>query len=133
MKFYLLFMVVILAAGQVKSDMKLDLSKVDMACREETQVSENEIKRFFQNDMKEPKEAIKCHLKCYMEKYGQWKNGAFDEEAAKKFLHNIAATEDEKDVINKTIDDCKTKKGSSECDTAYLITKCMTEYKAVVM
>ncbi|TMW41371.1 hypothetical protein DOY81_013549 [Sarcophaga bullata] len=71
--------------------------------------------------------------KCVMEKQGHWKNGSFDENAAKKQMQSIPAFKEKQDEINKAIDECKTKKGSNECDTAYLITKCFGEHKSYMM
>ncbi|XP_037828669.1 general odorant-binding protein 56h-like [Lucilia sericata] len=134
MKFYIMLMAAVLAVAQVQADMKEEMRKLDMACREESHVSADALKSFFSNNMKdEPTDAIKCHLKCFMEKQGHWKNGAFDENAVKKFLQGIPSLKDQQDAVNKAIDDCKNQKGSSECDTAYLITKCMTEHKANLM
>lgn len=105
-----------------------------MACLEETKANQDELKSFFKGELKgEPKEALKCHLKCFMEKQGQWKNGAFDEKSAIKYLQNIPALKDHQDAINKAMNDCKTQKGSNECDTAYLIMKCLGEHKASIM
>ena len=68
-----------------------------------------------------------------MEKQGEWKNGAFDDNAAKKHMLTIPGLKDKQDEVNKAVDECKTKKGSNECDTAYMITKCFSESKAHVM
>ncbi|KAI8123860.1 General odorant-binding protein 56h [Lucilia cuprina] len=134
MKIYILLVALVLAVAQVQADLKEEMRKLDMACREESNVSEDELKSFFANQMKgEPKDTLKCHLKCFMEKQGQFKNGALDENAVKKFLEGIPSLKDHQDIINKSIDDCKNIKGSSDCDTAYLVIKCMNEHKAMLM
>ncbi|XP_065369288.1 general odorant-binding protein 56h [Calliphora vicina] len=130
MKFYILFIALVMAVVQVKSDMKEELRKVEMACRQESQVTEADWDSLFKGGWKEePKENFKCHMKCVMEKHGQWKNGAFDENAAKKYLQDIPALKDHQEIIDQTMADCKTKKGGNDCDTAYLITKCFFEHK----
>ncbi|XP_037828671.1 general odorant-binding protein 56h-like [Lucilia sericata] len=133
MKFNILFIGVIVAIVQVKADMEEEFDQVNMACREETQVSEEDLNSFFQNYNIKPQEAIMCFLKCNMEKQGYWKSGAFDEIAAKEFLLDMPELKDQEDAVNKYIDDCKNQKGSTECETAYLITKCMTEHEALIM
>ncbi|KAM7342270.1 odorant-binding protein 56h [Cochliomyia hominivorax] len=134
MKFYILFIAAVVMVAQVKCDMKEDFHKADMACREESKVSEDELKTYFKGEMKEePKDALKCHLKCLMEKQGHWKNGAFDENAAMKFLQAIPSLKDQQDAINKAMMDCKSNKGANECDTAFMIIKCMAEHKASMM
>ncbi|XP_023302697.2 general odorant-binding protein 56h-like [Lucilia cuprina] len=132
MKFNIFLIGLIWAIVQVKADMEDELDEVDMACREETQVSEDELNSFFENYEKQPQESIMCFLKCYMEKKGYLKNGVIDETAAKEFLLSIPEFKDQEEAINKSIDDCKNEKGSSECETAYLITKCMTEHEAMI-
>lgn len=75
--------------------MKEELRKVELACREESHVTESDWDSLFKGEWKEePKEALKCHMKCVMEKQGQWKNGAFDENAAKNYLQDIPALKD---------------------------------------
>ncbi|XP_037828681.1 general odorant-binding protein 56h-like [Lucilia sericata] len=133
MNFYIIFITVILALVQVKAYMKEMLDKIDMACREEVPVSENELYTFYGNYKQKPEEAIMCLLKCYVEKHGSWKNGAFDENGAREYLLGIPTLRYRPDAVSKIIDDCKHQKGSSECHTAYLIIVCMTEHEAVIV
>lgn len=68
-----------------------------------------------------------------MEKQGHWKNGGLDENAVKKDILAIPVFKEKQDEINKAIDECKIKKGANDCDTAFLITKCLNEHKANAM
>lgn len=114
--------------------MKEDLHKLSEACSQETNVSEEEMKKFFIGGLKDEdaKDNLKCQMKCIMEKKGHFKNGALDADATKKFLDSIPEAKDHQDMINKAITECKDKKGANDCDTAYLITKCMAEHKAMM-
>lgn len=102
-----------------------------MACRAETNASEDELKTFFKGDLKDAPNALKCHLKCLMEKQGHWNNGGFDSATALKQLQEIPNLKDQLKEITKVVSECKDKKGSDECDTAYLVTKCIIEHHAL--
>lgn len=67
-------------------------------------------------------------MKCLMEKHGHWKNGAFDDYKAKKGKQVIPRIKVRQEVIIKAINKCKTNKGSTECDTAFIIAKCLDDH-----
>nr|AID61301.1 odorant binding protein [Calliphora stygia] len=134
MKLFILCMALVLAAVEVKSDKKEELRNVEKVCREENNITEEELQSAVKSGFKEePREALKCYMKCILEKLGQWKNGAFEENVAKKFLQDIPALKDHQDIIEKTLNECKIQKGVNECDTAYLISKCFMERNPRVM
>lgn len=101
---------------------------------DEAKVTNEELKKFFQNGMKydAAKENIKCHTKCLMQKHGVWKNGAFDAEAKAKELMQIPKLKEHEVQIKQALSNCKNEKGANECDTAFKITMCLKEFKAQI-
>lgn len=70
-----------------------------------------------------PSENVKCFIKCLLDKGGFLKDGKFVDAKVKDFYSKSP----KKDAIFTTYDGCKNLKGSSECDTAFMIKQCMTK------
>ncbi|XP_068145257.1 general odorant-binding protein 56h [Drosophila tropicalis] len=109
-----------------------DFHQLMQQCMQETQVTEADLKEFMAAGMQSnAKENLKCYAKCLMEKQGHMANGQFDAQALLNTLKNVPQMKDNMDEITSGVNACKDIKGSNDCDTAFKITMCLKEHKAV--
>nr|BAI82444.1 odorant binding protein 4 [Delia antiqua] len=131
---YICVVSVIVGVAQTQCDMKKHMHTLTQACVSDSRATDEEITNYFKNGMKDEdaRDNVECHMKCVMEKQGPLKNGAVKKKSVKKTLQSIPPLKDHQEEINKSIADCKSKKGASECDTAYQITKCVATHKSAM-
>ncbi|XP_004517804.1 general odorant-binding protein 56h [Ceratitis capitata] len=128
-KIYLLTIMAALASVAV-SQLPADVEKYHRACLDESKVSDDELKQFFQNGMRasDATENIKCHNKCMMQKMGIFKDGVFDADAKMKELMQNPSMKGHEAEIKQALNDCKNEKGANECDTSFKITMCLKDF-----
>nr|AMZ03624.1 odorant binding protein 4 [Carpomya vesuviana] len=109
-----------------------EMEKFHKACIAESNTTEDEFKKFFDNGMKasDATNNIKCHMKCLMEKQGIFKNGVYNAEAGLKLLLSIPAISGHENEIKQAVNSCKNERGANDCDTAFKISMCIKEFKA---
>ena len=101
------------------------------ACLSELKIGEADLKEFMEGGYKnaDAKDNLKCHIKCVFEKEGQWKDGAFQAEAAIKKIREDEALKDHVANLEGAINECKTLKGTNDCETALKISLCIKDHK----
>lgn len=99
--------------------------KIEQTCRKDHNVTGDMLDDFFNDVNKNHSESLKCYAKCLMVHEGHWKNGAFDANVYKEHMLVSIGFMVKQDDLIKSIDECKTIKGSNECDTAFMILKCL--------
>ncbi|KAH8258032.1 hypothetical protein KR038_004862 [Drosophila bunnanda] len=118
----------LLAMGQCDPDFR----QIMQQCMASTQVTEADLKDFMASGMQgNAKENLKCYTKCLMEKQGHLVNGQFNAQALLDTLKNVPQMKDKMDEITSGVNACKDMKGTNDCDTAFKITMCLKEHKAM--
>lgn len=101
-------------------------------CMDENKLTETELKDFMTGGMQATaNENLKCYTKCLMEKQGHMTNGQFNADALVATLRDIPQMRDKMEEITSGINACKDIKGTNDCDTAFKVTMCLKEHKAV--
>ncbi|XP_016941860.3 general odorant-binding protein 56h [Drosophila suzukii] len=119
---------VLLAVGQCDSDFRQMMQE----CMQSTQVTESDLKDFMASGMQSnAKDNLKCYTKCLMEKQGHLTNGQFNAQALLDTLKNIPQIQDRLEEISSGVNACKDIKGTNDCDTAFKVTMCLKEHKAM--
>ncbi|XP_034650883.1 general odorant-binding protein 56h [Drosophila subobscura] len=109
-----------------------DFRAIMQQCMQTTQVTEADLKDFMASGMQgTPKENLKCYTKCLMEKQGHLVNGQFNAQALLDTLKNVPQIKDKMDEITSGVNACKDIKGTNDCDTAFKVTMCLKEHKAM--
>ncbi|EDV36851.1 Odorant-binding protein 56h [Drosophila ananassae] len=129
MKAALLFaaLAVLLAVGQ-----GADFRQVMQQCMQENQVTEANLKDFMAQGMQgTPSQNLQCYTKCLMEKQGHLTNGQFNAQALINTLKDVPQFADKMDEITSGVNACKDIKGTNDCDTAFKVTMCLKEHKAM--
>lgn len=99
---------------------------------DENKLTETELKDFMTGGMQATaNENLKCYTKCLMEKQGHLTNGQFNADALVATLRDIPQMRDKMEEITSGINACKDIKGTNDCDTAFKVTMCLKEHKAV--
>ncbi|XP_036334577.1 general odorant-binding protein 56h-like [Rhagoletis pomonella] len=103
-----------------------------IACLSESNTTEDEVKKFFENGMKasEATNSIKCHVKCLLEKQGILNKSVYNADVAIKQLMKIPAMKGHETEVKQAVNSCKNEKGANYCDTAFKICMCIKEFKA---
>ncbi|XP_064536535.1 general odorant-binding protein 56h [Drosophila montana] len=101
-------------------------------CLDETKLTEAELKAFMSSGMNNnPNENLKCYAKCLMEKQGHLVNGQFNADALLNSLKDVPQMKDKMSEISSGVNACRNIKGTNDCDTAFKISMCLKEHKAV--
>lgn len=89
-------------------------------CVKETNVNPEALEKFMKTSEFANDNTLKCFIKCLYEKGGiMSEDGNFNADELKRTLDDDQSP----DLVNK----CKDLKGSDNCDTAFLVAKCMEE------
>ncbi|XP_037714451.1 general odorant-binding protein 56h [Drosophila subpulchrella] len=119
---------VLLAVGHCDPDFR----QIMQECMQSTQVSEADLKEFMSSGMQSnAKDNLKCYTKCLMEKQGHLTNGQFNAQALLDTLKKIPQIQDRLEEISSGVNACKDIKGTNDCDTAFKVTMCLKEHKAM--
>ncbi|KAH8401925.1 hypothetical protein KR009_008715 [Drosophila setifemur] len=119
---------VLLAVGQCDADFR----QIMQQCMQDNQITEADLKDFMASGMQgTAKESLKCYTKCLMEKQGHFANGQFNAQALLDMLKNVPQVKDKMEEITSGVNACKDNKGTNDCDTAFKITMCLKEHKAM--
>ncbi|KAH8270844.1 hypothetical protein KR018_006825, partial [Drosophila ironensis] len=109
-----------------------DFRQIMQQCMQENQVTEADLKEFMASGMQgTPKDNLKCYTKCLMEKQGHFANGQFNAQAMLESLKNVPQIKDRMEEITSGVNACKDIKGTNDCDTAFKVTMCLKEHKAM--
>ncbi|EDV55257.1 general odorant-binding protein 56h [Drosophila erecta] len=109
-----------------------DIRQIMQQCMESNQVTEADLKAFMAGGMQSnAQENLKCYTKCLMEKQGHFANGQFNAQAMLDTLKNVPQIKDKMDEISSGVNACKDIKGTNDCDTAFKVTMCLKEHKAI--
>ncbi|XP_017051033.1 general odorant-binding protein 56h [Drosophila ficusphila] len=119
---------VLLAMGQCDPDFR----QIMQQCMQSNQVTEADLKEFMTSGMQgNASENLKCYTKCLMEKQGHLANGQFNAQALLDTLKNVPQFKDKMEEIASGVNACKDMKGTNDCDTAFRVTMCLKEHKAM--
>nr|ABW78091.1 odorant-binding protein 56h [Drosophila melanogaster] len=117
-----------LSMGQCNPDFR----QIMQQCMETNQVTEADLKEFMASGMQSSAtENLKCYTKCLMEKQGHLTNGQFNAQAMLDTLKNVPQIKDKMDEISSGVNACKDIKGTNDCHTAFKVTMCLKEHKAI--
>ncbi|XP_067633510.1 general odorant-binding protein 56h-like [Eurosta solidaginis] len=94
-------------------------------CVKENHVPPQEFQDLLEGKVPAPSENLKCSTLCVMVKGGLMdESGTFKADAVKgKMADN--------EKFTNAVDECKSQKGSSPCDTAMKLTQCMISHKSM--
>ncbi|XP_074100217.1 general odorant-binding protein 56d-like [Cotesia typhae] len=76
----------------------------------------------------EPDQKVKCFDACLAKEMGAMVDGQFNKD---KMLEKLPADIPDREKMVEAITKCSEEKGSDDCQTAYLVTKCMHDSKAL--
>ncbi|KAH8279233.1 hypothetical protein KR026_004561, partial [Drosophila bipectinata] len=109
-----------------------DFRQIMQQCMQENQVTEANLKDFMAQGMQgTPSQNLQCYTKCLMEKQGHLVNGQFNAQALINTLKEVPQFADKMDEITSGVNACKDIKGTNDCDTAFKVTMCLKEHKAM--
>lgn len=94
--------------------------KIVEECRAEVKVSDEEFAKMKAGELENPSEEAKCLTKCYQEKAGIYKDGAFNEEVV--IAQFTPALGEEK--IKSIIEACRGQTGDGKCEINYKYHQC---------
>uniref|UniRef100_A0A1A9X127 Uncharacterized protein n=1 Tax=Glossina brevipalpis TaxID=37001 RepID=A0A1A9X127_9MUSC len=112
----------------VLSTAKDDFEKILKSCRQDVPINDNDL-RTLNSSPNDVSEAVKCYMKCVMEKQGHFKNGMLLEEAVIESLQSSPDGQNDQNQMFAAVHECKTEKGTNECDTAFKVSMCLRENK----
>ncbi|KAF2881144.1 hypothetical protein ILUMI_25018 [Ignelater luminosus] len=112
--------VLLFACSNGDDEMLEKLEKFVEPCVKESNANPAAVEKLIKNSEFSDDNTIKCFLKCVYTKAGVMsEDGKFNADELKKTLEDDQSP----DLVNK----CKDLKGSDNCDTAFLVAKCMEE------
>ncbi|XP_061392850.1 general odorant-binding protein 56h-like [Musca vetustissima] len=97
-------------------------------CRKEFPITKDEMKQFVEDKNVQFSENFKCHIKCILEKENILKKGMLIVDAFLKYSLELQSLKNHEAEVRKAIEECKNDKGTDDCETSFMLAKCLHGY-----
>lgn len=99
------------------------------ACRKEVSITKEDLSNLYKGylDDDAANDNFKCFVKCTMDKEGSFSNGSFNTFRFIKNSKNIPVLKEHQTEVLNAVEQCKSLNGTSDCDTAFQITRCLRQ------
>ncbi|XP_057340456.1 general odorant-binding protein 56d-like [Microplitis mediator] len=107
-------------------DMKEKHKEIFKKCAEEAGVTKEDLHNHKKDE--EPETKVKCFHACVAKAEGAMVDGKLNKD---KIIEKIPADAPDRERVVEAITKCSEQKADDECETAYLVFKCLRENKAL--
>ncbi|XP_074100188.1 general odorant-binding protein 56h-like [Cotesia typhae] len=97
-------------------------------CITEAGIDESDTKNLFHMSQEEPSQKVKCFHACLSREMGVMVDGSINKDKAIEILPTDFP---EREKVIEGFSKCSEEKGSDDCETAYLVFKCLRDNKII--
>ncbi|XP_055905667.1 general odorant-binding protein 56a-like [Eupeodes corollae] len=101
-------------------------NKIIAECRQKFKMTDEEYTKLRHDEVAKPNEDMQCFVNCFMESAGMIKDGKLQHDVATAIISKKVGEEKAKTILET----CHGEQGSTNCETAYKLHKCLYKNKA---